>query len=110
MWMRSIFPWVNNVAATCRRIALALLMILLLGVVMPARVAMAQLPEQQEEFTPISELPPEEKVPAAPLLIGAYSFVVAALFVYLFSVSRRLTTVQREVERLEGDMKRAGRA
>jgi CcmD family protein len=66
-------------------------------------------PEQQEEFLPVDQLPPGEQMPAAPLLIGAYSFVVVTLFVYLVSVSRRLAIVQREVERLEGDLKR-GRA
>lgn len=62
-------------------------------------------PEQQEEFVPIDELPPAEQLPAAPLLVGAYAFVVFALFGYLFSIARRLNAVQREVERLEADLK-----
>jgi CcmD family protein len=73
-------------------------------------VAQSQPPEQQEVFIPISELPPAEQMPAAPLLIGAYAFVVVALFLYLLSVSRRLVVVQREVERLEADMKRRSTA
>jgi len=71
--------------------------------------AAQQPPEQQNEFIPIDELPPTEQMPAAPLLISAYAFVVIVLFLYLVSVSRRLTVVQREVERLESDMKRTGR-
>ena len=55
------------------------------------------------EFVPIDQLPPTEQMPAAPLVIGAYSFVMLALFFYLVSLSRRLGTVQREVERLESD-------
>ena len=66
--------------------------------------------EQQNEFIPIDQLPPQEQLPAAPLLIAAYSVVLAALFVYIVSISRRLGTVRREVERLETDMKRTGRA
>jgi CcmD family protein len=62
-------------------------------------------PEQQEEFIPIDQLPPAEQLPAAPLLVGAYVFVVLALFGYLFSIARRLNAVQREVERLEADLK-----
>jgi CcmD family protein len=76
----------------------------------PLVAVQAQPPEQQEEFIPVDELPLAEQMPAARLLIAAYAFVVVVLFVYLVSVSRRLVVVQREVERLEGDMKRSGRA
>lgn len=66
-------------------------------------------PQPQEEFIPIEELPPQDQLPAAPLLVAAYSFVVLALFGYVVSVARRLGSVQRELERLEADMKRSGR-
>ena len=66
-------------------------------------------PEQQEEFVPIDQLPPEDRLPAAPLLISAYAVVLLALFAYVYSIARRLGSVQREVERLEGDLKRSGR-
>ena len=66
--------------------------------------------EQQNEFTPIEQLPPQEQLPAARLLIAAYVFVLAALFLYVVSVSRRVAVVRREVERLEADLKRTGRA
>jgi CcmD family protein len=66
-------------------------------------------PEPQEEFVPIDELPPQDQLPAAPLLVAAYSFVVLALFAYVVSVARRMATVQRELERLESDMRRSGR-
>lgn len=67
-------------------------------------------PEQQSEFIPIDQLPPQEQYPAARLLVIAYMFVPAVLFLYLLSLSRRMTNVQREVERLEADLKRSGRA
>ena len=69
----------------------------------------ARQPEQQGEFVPLDQLPPQEQLPAAPLLVGAYVFVMLALFGYLFSVARRLNRVEREVERLEGDLKRGAR-
>jgi CcmD family protein len=73
------------------------------------RVAQAQPPtEQQEEFIPIDQLPPQEQLPAAPLLVGAYAFVLLMLFAYMVTVSRRLTAIQREVDRLESDLKRTG--
>ena len=74
-------------------------------------VAWAQqpAPQQQEEFVPIDELPAQDQLPAAPLLVAAYSFVAIALFAYVVSVARRMATVQRELERLEFDLKRSGR-
>ena len=66
-------------------------------------------PEQQEEFVPVSQLPAQDQLPAAPLLVSAYAFVWIVLFAYLTSVARRLSRVQREVERLELDMKRGAR-
>jgi CcmD family protein len=72
--------------------------------------AQAQPPEQQEEFTPIDQLPPAEQMAAAPLLIAAYAFVLVVLFVYLVIVARRLTALQREMDRLDADVKRGSRA
>ena len=66
-------------------------------------------PRQQEEFTPIDQLPPQEQLPAAPLLVGAYAFVLLMLFGYLVMVSRRLSAIKTEVDRLEADVKRTGK-
>jgi hypothetical protein len=66
-------------------------------------------PRQQEDFTPIDQLPPQDQLPAAPLLIGAYAFVLLMLFGYLVMVSRRLSAIQTEVNRLDADLKRAGK-
>ena len=88
----------------------ALLIVLVCAVPAFSAAAQPPAPEAQEEFTPVSELPPQEQYPVLPLLVGAYVFVVVVLFVYLFSLARRLTAVQREVERLEADVKRTSRA
>jgi CcmD family protein len=87
-------------------------LLLAVSCLVPALSAAVPQPptEAQEEFIPVNELPPQDQLPAAPLLVGAYIFVVVVLFVYLFSLARRLTVVQREVERLEADLKRTGRA
>ena len=68
--------------------------------------AWAQPPQGEplEGFVPLEDMPPTEQLPAAPLVIGAYSFVWVALFLYLVSVARRMSTVQKEVERLETDV------
>ena len=66
----------------------------------------AQQPQQQDGFVPIDQLPPQDQLPAAPLLVTAYSFVVLALFAYVVSVARRLGVVQKELDRLQADVKR----
>ena len=90
-----------------KRVAAATLLTLSL-----AGLAAAQQPEpkQQEGFVPVSQLPPQDQLPAAPLLVTAYAFVWVALFAYVASVARRLSRVQREVERLESEIKRGTRA
>ena len=72
-----------------------------------AQVDSAPPSAAQDGFVPVSELPPQEQLPAAPLLVTAYAFVWVAVFGYVFSVARRLSAVQREVERLESDVKRS---
>jgi CcmD family protein len=75
------------------------------------RLEAAQQPGQKppDEFVPLDQLPPEEKLPAAPLLVSAYVIVTLALFAYMYSLSRRLGTVKGEIARLESDLKRSGR-
>ena len=90
----------------------ALICFLLLLVVSTPLVAQQQQPEppkQTDEFVPISQLPPQDQLPAAPLLVTAYAFVWLALFGYLVSLARRLSKVQREVERLESDIAKGSR-
>jgi CcmD family protein len=72
-------------------------------------IAVAQQPKQQEEFLPVDQLPPTESMPAAPLLITAYAFVMLVLFVYVLSVARRLSSVQTELKRLDETIKHGGR-
>lgn len=70
---------------------------------------LAQAPAPQEEFTPIDQLPPADQLPAAPLLVTAYAFVLLMLFGYVVIVSRRLTAIKTEVDRLDADVKGHGR-
>jgi CcmD family protein len=91
---------------TLRRVLIALLLV---AVWAPAANAQQpKPPERQDEFVPISELPPEEQLPAQPLVIGAYAFAWLALGAYVVSVARRLDHVQREIDRLETETKRSG--
>ena len=51
----------------------------------------------QDEFVPIDELPPQEQLPAAPLLIAAYSVAWVLVAGYLFSIWRRMGRVEHEL-------------
>jgi CcmD family protein len=87
----------------------ALLVLLLLTAPLAAQQPEAQPPKPVDEFVPVSQLPPQDQLPAAPLLVSAYAFVWLALFGYVVSVSRRLSKVQHEVERLEADIAKGTR-
>jgi hypothetical protein len=71
-----------------------------------ARAAAAQQPAPTDEFKPISEVPPEDRLPAAPMLVGAYAFVMLAIFAYVISLSRRLNAVARDLAKFESQSKR----
>ena|SRR5688572_29971422 len=97
----------NVMTALIRLVVLA--SIILSAAAAPAVFAQQPPTEPQEEFLPLDQLPPQDQLPAAPLLVAAYSFVVVALFVYLVTVSRRLSAVKQDIERLESDVRRSGR-
>jgi len=78
--------------------------ILLIWVLLAAGPAFATINGQQpppkaaqDEFVPLDQLPPEEQLPAAPLLIAAYSVAWLAVAGYLFSIWRRLDRVDRDI-------------
>jgi hypothetical protein len=88
-----------------------LIVALILSATVVAPVGAAQQPptEQQGEFVPAGDLPQREQVPAAPLLVGAYAFVMVTLFAYVVSVSRRIGAVNADISRLEAELKRGTR-
>ena len=51
----------------------------------------------QEGFVPVDQLPPDEALPAAPLLITAYAAAWVIVLFYLWSIWRRLGRVEREL-------------
>ena len=57
----------------------------------------AAQPPAQEGFVPVEQLPGQEEMPAAPLVAAAYGVAWAAVLIYLWSVWRRLGTVEREL-------------
>ena len=63
--------------------------------------AVAQPQPSPDEFIPISEVPPEEQIPAITLVATAYGLVWVAVFAYVWSLGRRLHAAEREIARLE---------
>jgi CcmD family protein len=78
-----------------------LALVVALMAVVPAAVDARQPPAAQDEFVPIDQLPPEEQVPAAPMVVAAYGFVWAAFLVYVLSIVRRMNKVESDLALLE---------
>jgi hypothetical protein len=77
------------------------LMFVLLASSMPAAQPPAGPPPAATDgFVPVTDLPPDEQLPAAPLVIGAYAFMWVAVLVYVGLLSRRLTAVQKDLDAL----------
>lgn len=56
-----------------------------------------QPPAAQEGFVPVDNLPQQEQLPAAPLVMAAYAVAWVAVFGYLWSIWRRLGSVERDI-------------
>ncbi len=56
----------------------------------------------QDEFVPLDSVPPEDQLPAAPLLVAAYALLWIAVVGYLWSIWRRMVAVERDLSELSG--------
>jgi CcmD family protein len=97
---RRIFRRDRGVAWPARRV-LAWLAVVLVVVIGPATSLRAQPPPAttaaQDEFKPVDESKMQEHVPAAPILMTAYSVAWVAIFGYVWSLWSRLSKVEREI-------------
>ena len=59
-----------------------------------------QTPAATDGFVPVTDLPPAEQLPAAPMVIGAYAFIWVAVLVYVGLLWKRLGVVQKELDAL----------
>jgi CcmD family protein len=62
-------------------------------------VASAQPRPAQEEFVPVTDAD-TERLPAAPLVMAAYAAAWVLIFLYVWSLWRRLNHVERELAAL----------
>ena len=80
----------------CRALALGLVLGVAAGMAgldaaQPATTA------AQDGFVPMADIPPEDQMPAAPLVAGAYAVVWALAVGYLWTIWQRLGTVESEL-------------
>ena len=68
------------------------------SVLLTSAPVFAQQPGQ--EFVPVTG-PVTEQIPAAPLVISSYAFFLVLLFVYLWTIWRRIGKVESEMQALE---------
>jgi hypothetical protein len=55
----------------------------------------------QDGFVQVTGAPPGEQIPAAPLVISSYAFFLVLLFVYLWTIWRRIGKVEADMRALE---------
>jgi CcmD family protein len=58
-------------------------------------------PQPPKEFVPVDDIPPGEQIPAINLVAAAYGFVWVAVSGYVWSLARRLKSVEAELADLE---------
>ncbi|MBM3773066.1 MAG: CcmD family protein [Acidimicrobiia bacterium] len=92
-------PRMSRVSKMLRRGARLLVTVLLTSA--PLLAMQPPTGAATDGFVPIDQLPPQEQLPAAPLLITAYAVVWVLLMAYLWSIAKRLRKVESEVETLE---------
>lgn len=75
-----------------------------------AAVAQQQPPPRtaDTEYEPVTGAV-QEQLPAAPLVIGAYAVVWLAVIFYLWSIWRRLASVEREIAQVARRIEAGGR-
>jgi hypothetical protein len=65
-------------------------------------------PDAKQEYVPVDPAADQEQLPAAPLVIGAYSVVLVALVLYLWSIWLRLSRVEREIAQVSRRIQAGG--
>jgi len=81
-------------------VLLPLLLILSTPALAVAQATQPAQPAATDGFVPVTDLPPAEQLPAAPMVIGAYAFIWVAVLVYVGLLWRRLGAVQKDLDAL----------
>jgi CcmD family protein len=82
---------------------------MLIGSSAPALAAQPPVPPAQEGFVPLDQMPQQEQLPAARLVIAAYAVAWVLVFGYLWSIWSRLARVERELADVSRRVEAGGR-
>jgi hypothetical protein len=63
--------------------------------------------QPSQEFVPVTG-PATEQIPAAPLVISSYAFFLVLLFVYLWTIWRRIGKAEADMRALERRLPEGG--
>jgi hypothetical protein len=79
------------------------MMIVKLSLALLTRVffALQQTPTIPEGFVPVTGAPASEQIPAAPLVIAAYAFFLLLMVFYLWTIWRRISKVEADMQALD---------
>ncbi len=92
-----------------RAMALFLLALLLAAPAAPLAEQPPPAPDAKQEYVPVDPTQEQEQLPAAPLVIGAYSVVWLVLVLYLWSIWRRLARVEGEIAQVSRRIEAGGK-
>lgn len=87
----------KRLATSDRRHSTMALMLLTAFLLLAPAASAQQPPAAPDGFVPADTLKPQEQLPAAPLVIGAYAVAWVAVFGYLWSIWSRLGRVERDL-------------
>ena len=71
------------------------------AIVAAAPVLSAQPKPSPDEFVPVTDVPESEQIPAIRLVATAYGFIWVVLLGYVWTVGKRLRTVESELDELQ---------
>ena len=63
----------------------------------------------RDQYLPIDQLPPSERMPSAPFVIAAYAVIWAVAMFYLWTIWRRTAKVEEDMQALARRQKDAAR-
>jgi CcmD family protein len=66
-----------------------------------APILCAQPKPSPDEFVPVTDVPESEQIPAIRLIATAYGFIWVVLLGYVWTVGKRLQTVESELDALQ---------
>jgi hypothetical protein len=90
-----------------RRLSVVVFTFLLVTV--PLLAQQPQPDDKMNDFVPRSSLPPSEQIPGGRLVVAAYGFFLVLMVFYVWTIWRRISKVQQDMQDLERRQGSAGR-